>query len=290
MASVPQPLPPIPSTIASITGPPLIGINLGWFLYGILVIQTLYTVFAIDTIQTILVAVDSYRWFASGYGDMREMAAPLISPFNVPILDGLLAFIVQVLFCWRIGVLQKSVWLPSIVLVVAMASLGGALSNGIGGFQLASLAELNTLIIQTCYITWFWLAGGALADTLIAVIMTWATWLLLREGSRSQLPQTGTLLVQIVRLTVETVTLTALIVIAMLVCLLVPRLQIPSLNSTASVAFGYVFGKLYSNGTLMAVLNDHMYLRDKSMAEWHHSSSGKDTARAQSSLSVEEPP
>ncbi|KAF8067848.1 hypothetical protein FPV67DRAFT_1780867 [Lyophyllum atratum] len=206
-----------------------------------------YTVFAIGTIQTILVAVDSYHWFASGYGDMREMGAPLISPFDVPILDGLLAFIVQHSAC------------------VAMASLGGALSDGIGGFQLASLAELNTLIIQTC----FWLAGGALADALIAVIMT---WLLLRERSRSQSPQTGTLLVKIVRLTVETNTLTAAIAFGALVCLL----AVNGPNSTASVVSVMSSGNWYSD-TLMAVLNNRLYLRGKSMAEWHHSSSDRDT-------------
>jgi len=243
---------------------------LSWFLYGILLTQTyvyaqsfpndtkklkclVYSTFALSTIQTALASADGFHWYAAGYGDMRVLIDPFISPLDVPILDGLLAFIVQSFFCWRIWVLQKSIWLPILVVLVSMASLGGAIAEGIGGFQLGDLTRLDELTIQAS----IWLGGAALADTLIAVIMT---WLLLRARTRSEYTQTDTLLVRIVRLTVETNSVTASVAIVQLVVVL----TVNGSNSTVSGAFGYILGKLYAN-TLMAVLNNRIYMTRKGM-------------------------
>ncbi|KAF8067816.1 hypothetical protein FPV67DRAFT_1159189 [Lyophyllum atratum] len=264
-------LPPIPQTIASIAGPPLVGIMLNWFLYGILVTQTyvnaqcfpddkkkikflVYGIFALDTIQSILSTADAFHWFAEGYGNMLFLADPHISPLGVPILGAIIAFIVQVFFCWRIWILGKSMGLPILVSLTSLAGVGGGFAVGIGAFQLGDLTLLNKLTVQFC----FWLGGSALADTLIAIIMT---WLLLRAKSRSEHQNTDNILVKIVRLTVETNTVTASVAIVALVCLL----AVNGPDSTASVAPGYVLAKLYSN-TLMAVFNNRVYMSGNGLA------------------------
>ncbi|KAF8067839.1 hypothetical protein FPV67DRAFT_1780860 [Lyophyllum atratum] len=283
MASIPAPPTiPIPPTISNIAGPALIGVMLNWFLYGALVVQTyvytqcfpndtkklkylVYIVFALDTIQTALASADAYHWFAEGYGNMLALNDPFISPFDNPILDGILAFAVQVFFCWRIWVLQKSIWIPSLVLVAAVTSLAGALASGIMGFKLNSLAAMNELTVEFS----LWCGGAALADTLIAVIMT---YLLLRARSGSEYRKTDTVLVKIVRLTVETNAITASVAIVTLVC----NLAVNGQNSSAAVAPGYVLGKLYSN-TLMAVLNNRIYMTGRPMVQ--HTSLDRDTTR-----------
>ncbi|KAG6833997.1 hypothetical protein H0H93_012693, partial [Arthromyces matolae] len=223
------PLPPIPHDIASIAGPQIISIMLNWFLYGILVIQTyiyyqcfpddhlrikvlVYGVFTLDTIQSVCATADSFHWFGKGYGNLHMLADPYIAPFDAPILDGMIAFTVQTFFCWRIRVLQKSWWLPSFVFVFALASLAGAIASGIGGFQVHNLMRIGTLKWQLC----LWLVGSAVTDTLIAVSMT---YLLLRSRTHDY-DQTNNILVRIVRLTIETNTLTASVAITVLVCLL----------------------------------------------------------------------
>ncbi|KAF8067843.1 hypothetical protein FPV67DRAFT_1669720 [Lyophyllum atratum] len=226
-----------------------------------IVCAQVYGIFALDTIQTALASADAYHWVAKGYGNILALNDPFISPFDNPILDGILAFVVQVFFCWRIWVLQKSIWLPLIVLLVSMASLGGALAAGIVGFRLGSLAAMKALTIHFS----FWCGAAALADTMIAVIMT---WLLLRGRTRadSEYRKLDTILVKIVRLTLETNSVTASVAIVTLVC----NLAINGPNSTAAVAPGYVLGKLYSN-TFMVVLNNRIYMRGKGMAQQQHS-------------------
>ncbi|GLB39413.1 hypothetical protein LshimejAT787_0605750 [Lyophyllum shimeji] len=271
MASASQtPLPPIPPNIAAIAGPPLVGILLNWFLYGILIMQTyvyyqcfpddqrkirflVYTMLALDTIQSVLATADAFHWFARGFGNMIMLSDPFISAFDAPILDGVIAFIAQAFFSWRIRVLQKSWWLPGVVFLVALGSFVGAIATGIGAFQVANLARLHELTWQLS----LWLGGSALADTLIAVIMT---FLLLRQRSRADtLQHTDNVLVRIVRLTVETNTVTASVAIVVLICLL----AIPK-NPSISMAPAYALGKLYSN-TLLAVFNNRVYMSSKGL-------------------------
>ncbi|KAG6872775.1 hypothetical protein C0995_006695 [Termitomyces sp. Mi166 len=232
-------LPPIPPDIASIAGPPLIGVMLNWFLYGILVMQVYvyYQCFPKDNmkikalVQSALGTADAFHWFAKGYGNLIILSDPFISAFDAPMLDGIIAFVAQTFFCWRIWVLQKSWWLASSVFFVAVVSLVGAIAAGIGTFQVGSLTRLDTLKWQLC----LWLAGSALTDTLIAIIMT---VLLLRSRTR-EIERTDNILVRIVRLTVETNAVTASVAIAVLVCLL----AIPH-NPSISMAPAYALGKL----------------------------------------------
>lgn len=240
---------------------------LNWFLYGILIMQTyvysqcfpedkkkirilVYTIFALDTLQTVLATADAFHWFAEGFGNMIMLTDPFISAFDAPCLDGVIAFITQVFFCWRIYVLQKTWWLPGAVLFVALASFAGAITSSVGTFQLGNLAILHQLTWQLS----LWLGASALADTMIAIIMT---CLLLRHKGRTDNPQTNNVLVRIVRLTVETNSVTASVAIVVLVLLL----AIPS-NPSISFAPAYALGKLYSN-TLLAVFNNRVYMSSR---------------------------
>ncbi|KAF5380000.1 hypothetical protein D9615_006250 [Tricholomella constricta] len=280
------PPPQIPANIASIAGPPLIGIMLNWFLYGILVMQTyvyyqcfsedrfkikvlVYGIFCLDTVQSVLGTADAFHWFAKGFGNMVMLSDPYISAFDAPILDGIIAFIVQTFFCWRIYVLQKSWFFSGLVFFVAVTGFAGALATGVSAFQLGNLQLLNTLKWQLC----LWLAGNALADTLIAGIMT---FMLLRSRTREH-QQTDSILVRLVRLTVETNSVTASVAIAVLVCLLaIPvSTQLLSIysnnlpptaqeNPSISMAPAYALGKLYSN-TLLAVFNNRVYMSSKGL-------------------------
>ncbi|KAG6916857.1 hypothetical protein DXG01_004838, partial [Tephrocybe rancida] len=236
-------LPPIPHNVAAIAGPPCFPEDRRKF--KVLV----YGLFILDTLQSVLGTADAFFWLAKGFGNMNMLADPYISPFDQPMLDGIIAFIVQTFFCWRLWVLQKSWWLPVSVFVIVLASFAGAIATCIGGFQLADMNHLNVLKWQLT----LWLGGNAITDTLIAVSMT---ILLLRSQSRD-FKYTNNILVRIVRLTVETNTLTASVAIVFLVCLL----AIPN-NPDIAVAPAYVLGKLYSN-TLLAVFNNRIYMSSR---------------------------
>ena len=71
------------------------------------------------------------RWYAIGYGDLLALIKPQFSTIDAPILDALIAIIVQLTFCWRIRVLSKSWLLSGSIALVAVAQLVGALASAI---------------------------------------------------------------------------------------------------------------------------------------------------------------
>ncbi|KAH0581557.1 hypothetical protein H2248_011265 [Termitomyces sp. 'cryptogamus'] len=176
--------------------------------------------FFLDTLQSILVAADAFHWFALGFGNLNLLVKPVTAPFDAPILEVIMALVEQTFFCWRLRVLHKSWWLPSSILLIAISGVVGGIASGIGGFKLGNLALLYTLKWQLSLS----LAAMAVTDTLIAVAMTilvkiprpssikyaflpftYKQLLRLRTG---EMEQTDNVLTRIVRLTVETNTVT----------------------------------------------------------------------------------
>ncbi|KAF9465672.1 hypothetical protein BDZ94DRAFT_296095 [Collybia nuda] len=94
-------LPPIPPNITQIAAPVLVEILVSWAFWGMLFVQVyaystlfrdkiliqcfVYSVFIIDTLQTIMTAVDAYYWFASGFGDLTHLGT------DIPLLPDLCA-------------------------------------------------------------------------------------------------------------------------------------------------------------------------------------------------------
>jgi len=257
-------LPSIPPNITVIVGPAWLGIVVNWFLYGIVVMQIyvyyqwfpndktmikslVYVLFILDSMQTIMGTSDGFQWFVSGFGDMKVLTEPHLSGFDAPILDGMIAFIVQTFFCWRILVLQKSWWLPVIIFFVSVSGLAGAMASGIKTLIVGDLSKLSTFKWEFS----LWLGSSALADTMIAMVMT---WVLLRSRTKDY-KQTNNVLVKIVRLTVETNIVTAsLAIVSLVVLLAIP--QDPNITMTP----GFALGKSYTN-TLLAILNNRVYMK-----------------------------
>ena len=73
-------------------------------------IISVYGLYMLETAQTALSTGDAMRWFAQGFGNMISLTKPFFSAIDAPIMDGIIAFAVQIFFCWRIWLLSKS-WL-----------------------------------------------------------------------------------------------------------------------------------------------------------------------------------
>jgi hypothetical protein len=82
-----------------------------------------YTVFLLETVQTLLTGVDLYHWFASGFGHMDNLANPRMSPFDGPIIGSVVSLTVQLFFAYRLWVLsdKKSWWLCMAICVVSQS-------------------------------------------------------------------------------------------------------------------------------------------------------------------------
>ena len=75
--------------------------------------------FLLDTVQSVLVAGDAFHWFALGFGNLNALAKPFTAAFDAPILEAIMALVEQTFFCWRLRVLHKSWWLPSLIFSVS---------------------------------------------------------------------------------------------------------------------------------------------------------------------------
>jgi uncharacterized membrane protein len=80
-------------------------------------------VFLIETVQTALSGADLYYRFASGFGNMKHLANPYLSAFEVPLIGSAISLPVQFFFAYRVWLLseKKSWWLCLIICLVSRA-------------------------------------------------------------------------------------------------------------------------------------------------------------------------
>jgi len=266
-------LPPIPPNIIDITAPQLIGTLFNWALYGILSVQTyvyylnfpddtlfnkclVYGSYIFEVVQTAMTAADLYYWFASGYGNMIHLGNVYISPADTPVLCGIIAAVVQCFFAYRIFTLRRSyLWICVLIILTSIVQTAGAFGTAIRGFKLQEYTRFHeNLYFPASFHVW--LLGDTVCDVLIAGTMLWIFHQNRKEGSRH-----GTkILAKLVRLIVETNTLTA----GMALLSFVFYVVFPANNLFISTTL--IMGKLYSN-TLLVTFNNRIALRKAAMLE-----------------------
>ena len=67
----------------------------------------MYSIFFLETVQTVLSGADLYYWFAANFGNFHDLLSPFASSFDVPILGSVVAISVQLFFVYRILVLSE---------------------------------------------------------------------------------------------------------------------------------------------------------------------------------------
>ncbi|KAI0253498.1 hypothetical protein BJV78DRAFT_1280834 [Lactifluus subvellereus] len=191
--------PPIPSGIVRYTAPILFGPLFNWALYGVLCVQTLCFVFLLETAQTALTGADVYYWFMAGFGDLKSIENYRFSRIDISTMGAIISLTVQAFFTYRIWTLNKRLlWFCVVVAVLSVAQTSGALWDGLKG---------KSEVIKPALYLWF--IAGVLTDVLIAMAMVY----LLRQRRSNENRCSSYVLPRIVRLTVETNTLTATVAI-----------------------------------------------------------------------------
>ncbi|KAL0952695.1 hypothetical protein HGRIS_006933 [Hohenbuehelia grisea] len=268
--SAPIPVPPN-FNIASVTAPLLFGGLFNFMLYGVLVVQVyiyqisfpkdklfmkalVYGVLVFETIQSALCTADLYYWFSVGFGDMRHLANPYVSPFDTPMMSSLISLTVQAWFCYRIWVLnRKYLWLILVIIPISVvqavfAIMGAVNGHRIGDFILGAQSRVYNVHV--------WLIGNAVADILIAGAMSH----LLLSARQTDNHYTNSVLTRIVRLTVETNALTAGFALFSLIIFKAAA------GTNWFTAPTIVMEKLYSN-TLLLTFNNRLLLRNASSSQ-----------------------
>ncbi|KAI0000766.1 hypothetical protein BJV74DRAFT_820525 [Russula compacta] len=195
---------------------------------------------------------DLYYWFISGFGRIDRLTHPNFAAVDVPLIEIVIAVIVQYFFASRVWVLsnKKSWWLYLVVSVCSVASATGALIGAI--YALIHDRIIDDPILKISSFTW--LAGNAVAGISIATSML---YFLTRRRTDKDGHLSDNVFSRIVQLTVETNLVTCTDgVVALLLAIAYPDKD----------WFGCpiaVLGKLYSN-TLLVSLNNRISFREVS--------------------------
>ncbi len=79
----------------------------------------MHFIFALDTIQSFLLVDDVFFWFVYNFGDFGKLSQ-FHWGFDVPILDAIIGFIFQLVYCWRIWALSGWKIVPVLLALVSL--------------------------------------------------------------------------------------------------------------------------------------------------------------------------
>ncbi|XP_006455107.1 hypothetical protein AGABI2DRAFT_180302 [Agaricus bisporus var. bisporus H97] len=237
-----------------LTGPPYVGITAAIFLFGLFTLQFYNYVLKFRNDYLILklagmTVADGYHWFVRGFGKPDVLAGFFLANFDTPIMGSFVAMISQTAYCWRIYRLSGMKILPIIILAVVIGSEACYLAVGVVNQTIVEIGNWGTTSTRLVIV---WVVGNVASDNIIAIMMV---YLLLNNTSLRNASWLG----RIVRLILESNTLSAVVAIALASFTFIDSLKPP--NTSMFLAPGYVMSKLYSN-CMLIMLNNRMYAGD----------------------------
>ncbi|KAK0196106.1 hypothetical protein F5146DRAFT_951861 [Armillaria mellea] len=271
---------PVPAgyPIERLSGPMIVASLLHWGLFGTLSVQLylyylafpndrkftkylVYGTYIVEFAQTILVSHDIFAVFGYGFGDLEAVTEMRFNSLTVPVMSGAAACVGQVFYAYRIIILSKSRILPIFVTCVSLTSSVAAIITGVFSFQAGDITKLNNR--KTSVAVGIWCGGSALCDVVIAVCMT---YYLMRSNTGFR--RTRILVTKLIRLTIETGSVTA--VVALLNLILFFALPDQSFYTAPAL----LMPKLYAN-TVYMVLNSRIRI-----------TGGRDTYTSSTDMSI----
>ncbi|KAJ7190448.1 hypothetical protein GGX14DRAFT_483128 [Mycena pura] len=219
-AVTPPPNDPTRNDIIWLAGPRLLGLLFNWGLLGVLTTQVyiynvnfpkdkrvskaiVYIVYVLDWAQTCSATYDAFQWFVYGWGDIPTLYGVFTDFLNVPILSSIIGSIVQIFFGWRIWVISQSRITFAVVVLLSGLQLG---ASGVAGYHLYQDASEVTRSAGLVRAVGIRLGASFMVDAVIAISMT---YFLVRSRGEAMGRMNG-VLTRLIRLTVETGTITAI--------------------------------------------------------------------------------
>ncbi|KAJ7914524.1 hypothetical protein B0H13DRAFT_1611449, partial [Mycena leptocephala] len=267
-------------------GPRLLGLIFNWSLLGVLTTQiyiynvnfpkdnrvAVYIVYMLDWAQTCSATYDGFQWFVYGWGDIPTLYGVFTDFLNIPILYSIIGSIVQLIrsidLFWLAYMDIIAIWLTfAVVVLLSCLQLG---ASGTAGYYVTRSAGL----IRAVGIR---LGASVMVDTVIAISMTYfvrashslnfplTTVILACAKSRGSAGTDAWYGVKVIRLTVETGTITAIAAIMDLLFFLKAH------NALHQVT-GVILCKIYSNA-LLVLFNNRLVMANASGTTVHTSQS-----------------
>ncbi|KAI0087639.1 hypothetical protein BDY19DRAFT_907457 [Irpex rosettiformis] len=275
LASVRRDDPQVDEQTLLLLGPTYAGVLAAFLLFGISVMQlytyssrykdniyikvTVYGIFLLDILQSIIIAALGYYSLVTGWGRPSALGKLNWAFTSIPIVTGIIAAWVQGFYAWRIWVLSQWRVLPIFIILVALMQCCAAISITAASATLEDVSRLHTLYRRTIC----WLGGAAGADIIIAVCMLYFLFTI----RRNKLHGTQLMINRLIRLTVETGVITA-------ACAILELIMFQALSTTnLHLFFACALAKIYSNA-LMTSLNSRRATSSPSSRHDQESSAG----------------
>ncbi|KZP30704.1 hypothetical protein FIBSPDRAFT_1037971 [Athelia psychrophila] len=249
------------SPISDPWGVILIGVFISLILYGIIVAQvfTYYEnsdrdplwqkafvgiLFLLDTLSSILAMAWMYQLLVDNWGNIVAFESGDWLLAADPMVAGMVAFMVQLFFAWRIHIVAAKPLLTTGIVLCSFVTLCGGIGTGIAVLWVKSYA----LFASFQQIAVIWLISATVGDISITTALTYH--LRRRKGA---FEATDRLLDRIVQLTIQNGLLTSIVSIVDISLYL-------STPKPYHIALSFLMPKLYAN-TVLSSLNARRRLR-----------------------------
>ncbi|GAA5856652.1 hypothetical protein JCM9279_004859 [Rhodotorula babjevae] len=161
----------------------------------------------IDLFHSAISCYTIYATTVTHYGDLAFLVKCIWSFTWDPFLTGLVAFIVQIFYAWRVFVVSRKQWLiPTVIGVLSLLSFAFAIGSTWMIYRLNSeFARFH----EFRYGVAIWLLAAAVADILI----TGSLIFYLRRASKGSGGHSSPIIERVIRVTLETNSITAIFAI-----------------------------------------------------------------------------
>ncbi|KAJ7888177.1 hypothetical protein B0H14DRAFT_2694453 [Mycena olivaceomarginata] len=220
-----------------------------------------YALFVLELAQTGIMTYFAYTVFGAGYGNLDVFDRSALEWFPVCILGSIIAGIVQLFYAYRVRAFSGSWIAGGLVTFLALVQIASGIAQGVISKQLEDRSRLTGKPIAVT----IWLVSSAVCDILIAGFMTYyvrfhsqhavvthvyyvCIYALSSNAGHIRSSQMKNYIAKIVRYTVETGAITALVASLMVIV----QHAFPENNYFETPS--WVLGKLYSNN-LLVLLN-----------------------------------
>ncbi|KAJ7640577.1 hypothetical protein B0H17DRAFT_1339278 [Mycena rosella] len=200
-----------------------------------------YGVYTLEFAQTMFFTHDVFATFGYGFADVSALANLGFDWLTIAVMGGLVALTGQSFYAYRLYLVSESRVIPVLILILSVVSIVGAFLSAAFSFDARNTTHLVTK--KTSAALGVWLGGSALSDVMIALCMTYYL-----SKKDTGFRKTRVLISKLIRLSIETGSVTALATLSALVLF----------NAFPDRPYyltpGIIIPKLYAN-TMFAVLN-----------------------------------
>ncbi|KAJ7171391.1 hypothetical protein C8R46DRAFT_1088299 [Mycena filopes] len=247
---------PFAPDVSVLFGPMLLGVILNTLLYGIMLVQVqlYFQRYKTDRrwfkyLIVYLVVTETANWVC----DIGLIYEPVILHFGSPLaleftptllktdsfLTVLVSTPIQLFMAWRIHVVTRSLILPIIISILALASLGGGLAVSVVLTLHPKFQDFPSFRPEVE----FWLISSAACDVVLTLALVYSLWV-----RKTHIKAMDSYINRVIRLTVQTGAITATAALAdMFLTFIFP-------TTTVNFIVAFPLSKLYTN-TLISTLN-----------------------------------